>query len=275
MIMTAVKEKTLNLNLVDTHAHLDMPEFDSDREDMIKRAQESGVKNIITVGINTESNKRAIALAEKYPAVYAGIGIHPQEAENAIEKDIQSLVEMADHPRVVLIGEMGLDFFRENAPRAEQMRVLRWQLEAAKIIAKPVVIHSRQAQAEILPVLTAWRHSFSPPENRPPGVLHCFNLDIAGVQPYLEMGFYLSIGAYIGYPSSNKLRETVKSLPLDRLLIETDCPFLPPQKMREKRNEPSYAVITAGVLAETTGLTLPELAKQTTANAQRVFGLPA
>lgn len=263
----------MNINVIDTHAHLDMPEFDTDREEMIKRARESGLKYIITIGINPESNLRAIALSEKYPLVYAGLGIHPQDSQGVIEKDIEKLIEMAVHPKVVAIGELGLDFFRERSSRADQMRVLQWQLAAVKKIAKPIVIHCRQAQAEILPVLTTWRNQYSLPDGRPPGVLHCFNLDGPSAQPYLDMGYYLSIGAYIGYPSSAKLRETVKSLPLDRILIETDCPFLPPQKMRGQRNEPSYSVITAGILAELKGLTIEELGAQTTANALRLFNL--
>ena len=263
----------MNINVIDTHAHLDMPEFDIDREEMIKRAEQSGLKYIITIGINPESNHRAIALSEKYPFVYAGIGIHPQDSQGVVEKDIEKLIEMAAHPKVVAIGELGLDFFRERSSRVDQMRVLEWQLNAAKKIGKPIVIHCRQAQAEILPVLTAWRNEFSLPGGRPPGVLHCFNLDALSVKPYLDMGFYLSIGAYIGYPSSANLRETVKSLPLDRILIETDCPFLPPQKMRGKRNEPAYSVITAGILAELKGLTFEELSAQTTANACHMFNL--
>ncbi|HSW59014.1 MAG TPA: TatD family hydrolase [Dehalococcoidales bacterium] len=264
----------MSLNLVDTHAHLDMPEFDTDREEVIKRAVESDLKYIITIGINPESNNRAIALAEKYPRVLAGVGFHPQESKKIVEEDIQGLIQIATHPKVVLVGEMGLDFFHQHSPRQEQMQVLQWQLKAARTIGKPVVIHSRQAQAEILPILTEWRQSLNLAAGRPPGVLHCFNLDAAAVQPYLEMGFFLSIGAYSGYPSAAKLRETIKVLPSDRLLIETDCPYLPPQKMRGLRNEPAYSVFTASVLAEVKGLSLAEMARLTTANAQKVFNLP-
>jgi TatD DNase family protein len=263
----------LNINLVDTHAHLDMPEFDNDREAVIERARDSGLKYIITIGINPESNQRAIALAQRYPFVYAGLGIHPHDSKGVNEQDIERLIEMAAHPKVVAIGEMGLDFFREGSPRNDQMQVFQWQLNAVKKIAKPIVIHCRQAQTEILPVLKAWRNEFNLPEDRPPGVLHCFNLDARSAQPYLDMGFYLSVGAYIGYPSSAALRETIKSIPLECIMIETDCPFLPPQKMRGQRNEPVYSLITAGILAELKGLTVEELCNRTTANARRMFQL--
>ena len=261
----------MSLDIIDTHGHLDMPEFADDREEVIRRAQEAGVNTMITIGINPESNLRAIRLAEKYPNVYAGVGIHPQDSQGITPKEVDQLIEIAKHPRVVAIGELGLDFFREHSPRVDQLRVLGWQLEAAKIIGKPIVIHCRQAQDEFLPILKDWCAGFHLPEGKPRGVLHCFSGDEALARKYIDMGFYLSIGAYVGYPSSAKLRESIKNIETSRILIETDCPFLPPQKMRGKRNEPAYAAITAGILAEIKGLTIEEMGQITSDNARRVF----
>jgi TatD DNase family protein len=261
----------LTIEIIDTHAHLDMPEFDQDRDEVITRAGENGVNTIITIGINMESNRRAIKLSEQYSSVLAGIGIHPQDSKGVKYEDIQALSLLARHPRVVAIGETGLDFYRNYSPREDQLQALNWQLEVAKQTGLPVVIHCRQAQEAILPVLESWSNSFDLPEGKPKGVLHCFNVGRETAEKYLKMGFYLSLGAYIGYPSSAELRATITSLPLDRLVIETDCPFLPPQKQRGKRNEPSYTLSTLGVLAEIKQMSPEDIARQTTRNALRLF----
>jgi TatD DNase family protein len=265
----------LTLNVIDTHAHLDMPEFDQDREAVITRALDAGVTMINTIGVDVASSRKAIELAEKYPGVFATVGIHPQEAEKASKEDIAQLAELARHPRVVAVGEMGLDFYRENSSHESQLRVLQWELDLAKTVGLPVVIHSRQAQETILPILQNWAGSYSLPEGKPRGVLHSFNRDsdIEIARKYLEMGFFISVGAYIGYPSSAQLRETLKDIPLDRLVVETDCPYLPPQKLRGKRNEPSYVLFTLGVLAEVKNMTPEEMAVITTQNAKRLFNL--
>jgi TatD DNase family protein len=261
----------LVLEIIDTHSHLDMPEFDNDREDVIRNALDAGVKTIITVGINPESNLRAVKLAEEHSNIFACIGIHPQDAQGTTREDIQQLIQLARHPRVVGIGELGLDFFREHSPRVDQLQVLDWELEAAKITGKPIVIHCRQAQEAFLPILEKWCSGYPQPVDQPRGVLHCFSGDAALAQKYIDLGFYLSIGAYLGYPSSAQLRENVKIIDLNRILIETDCPFLPPQKKRGQRNEPAYAAVTAGILAEIKGLSIEEVGKITSDNASRVF----
>jgi TatD DNase family protein len=265
----------LTLNVIDTHAHLDMPEFDEDREAVIKRAMDSGVTTINTIGVDVASSLKAIELAEKYPGVFATVGIHPQEAEKATREDISQLAELARHPRVVAVGEMGLDFFRDSSSHESQLRVLEWELDMAKTAGLPIVIHCRQAQETILPVLQNWVGAYPLPVGKTRGVLHSFNrdCDIEIARKYLEMGFFISVGAYIGYPSSAQLRETLKDIPLDRLVIETDCPYLPPQKFRGKRNEPSYVLFTLGVLAEVKNMTPEEMAGITTKNAVRLFNL--
>ncbi len=264
----------MTLNIIDTHAHLDMTEFDADREEVIARSTAAGVNNIITVGINMESCPRAIDLAEKHPGVWAVIGIHPQDARGIRRDDIDVLAALARHPRVVGIGELGLDLHWDHATMEEQLAVLHWQLEMAQHMDLPIVIHCRDAQPDLLPILKRWSEGYPLPSDKPRGVLHNFRDDVLLAERYLEMGFSLSIGAYIGYPNSAKLREAVKSIPVNKILIETDCPFLPPQKLRGKRNEPAYSVKTVETLAEVKGISPEEMARQTTLNAIRVFNLP-
>jgi TatD DNase family protein len=258
------------MEIIDTHAHLDMPEFDTDREQVIIRAKSNGVSRIITIGIDLTSSFKAIGLAEKYPGVLAAIGIHPQDSRKVKKEDVYKLSELVKHPKVVAIGETGLDFHRNYSSREEQFSALQWQLEIAKNASLPVIIHCRQAHSEIIPILKEWA-SDSILKGRPVGVIHCFSGDVNIAEKYLEMGFYISLGAYIGYPSSSGLREVIKYLPLNKLLIETDCPFLPPQIYRGKRNEPSYTLITLGILAEIKQVSMEEAALKTTQNAKKLF----
>lgn len=265
----------MDLTVIDTHAHLDFPQFDADRETVVARALAAGVKIINTIGVDVGASQKAIELADRYPGIFASIGVHPQEAGKAKKEDIDKLQEMTRHPRVIAIGELGLDFYRDQAPREAQLQVLQWELEMAAKSGLPIIIHCRQAQEYMLPLIREWSASFKLPEGKPRGILHCFNDDLEIAESYLSMGFYISLGAYLGYPSSARLREIVKNLPPDRLVVETDSPFLPPQKFRGQRNEPAYVVMTLSVLAEIKGVTLEEMARQTTQNAVRVFNLPA
>jgi TatD DNase family protein len=260
------------MEIIDSHAHLDMPEFDVDREQVISRAVSSGISRIITIGIDLPSSIKAIELAEKYPAVLASVGIHPQESRKVRKEDINKLSDMAKHPKVVAIGETGLDFFRNYSPKEDQLIVLQWELEIAKNAKLPVIIHCRQAQSEMVPILKEWSdQSFL--NGRPEGVIHCFSGDADIAEKYMEMGFYISLGAYIGYPSSAGLREVIQNIPMNRLIIETDCPFLPPQLYRGKRNEPAYSLITLGILAELKQVSMEEAALATTANAKKLFNI--
>ncbi len=260
------------LRLVDSHAHLDMSVYDTDREDVLWRAGEARVSAIISVGIDLASSREAIILAAKYPSVFASVGIHPQESSNISIKDIEALSVLTRENRVVAIGEIGLDFYRIHAPAEQQIRVLEWQLEFADTRGLPVIIHSRQAEKEMLTVLKTWRSRRVHPE-KDAGVIHCFNGTLDTAKTYMDMGFYVSVGAYIGYPSSKTFREVVKEIPLDRILIETDSPFLPPQRIRGERNEPAYMVEVARVLAEIKGISIEEVALNTTSNATNLFKL--
>ncbi|MBI2831994.1 MAG: TatD family hydrolase [Chloroflexi bacterium] len=260
--------------IIDTHAHLDMSHFDSDRPEVIARALAAGVDNIICVGIDLDSSRKAIELAETYSRIFATAGIHPHEASKVTKSDMAILKEIAKHPRVVAIGETGLDFYRNIAPREAQSRVLGWQLELAAELDLPVVIHSRQAEYEMLAVLRDWTSRNRKNGERPPGVIHCFNGDNESARRYLDMGFFISIGAYIGYPASLRAHSAIRAIPPERLMVETDCPFLPPQSHRGKRNEPAYVVTTVELLAKIREVSPEMIAAQTTENARRLFRLP-
>lgn len=257
------------LNIIDTHAHLDMPEFDSDRETVIKRAVAAGVSYIITNGIDLESSRKAVHLSEKYPSVFATVGFHPQDAGKMRPGDVDELARLAEHPRVVAIGEIGLDYYREKAPRQIQQQVLNRQLALAVTMDLPVVIHARQAEPDIIGILENWvlTRKIDPGKI---GVIHCFNGNHTIAQKYLEMGFHLGLDAYIGYPSS-RMSDVIRSIPADRLLIETDCPFLPPQNYRGQRNEPSYLPLTLATLAEIRSEPPKKTARQTSENARFLF----
>ena len=253
--------------MIDTHAHLDFPDFDKDRDEAVARARDAGVVNIITVGTGLESCRKAIELSERFAGVYAAVGIHPHDAAKVGEADILRLREMARQPRVVAIGETGLDFYRNYSPKPAQIQVFKWQLALAEDLGLPVIIHCREADSDMMNLLRSKRPYYR-------GVIHCFRGDADTARVYLEMGFYLSLGAYIGYPSSRNSHDVIRMIPPERLLVETDCPFLPPQGHRGERNEPSYLPVTVKTLAEIRRETFEDVAKATTQNAQQLFRLP-
>ena len=261
----------MKLPIVDTHAHLDMDPFDEDRTEVIARALDSGVSTIITVGINLESSKKAVELAEKHPEVFATVGFHPHEANRVKAEDIANLAKIAAHPRVIAIGEVGLDFYRNFSPREAQLRVLKWQLELAVKLDLPVIIHCRQAEEDILPLLYDWASCHKEQNGQSRGVIHCFSGDIDTAQQYLDMGFFIALGAYITYPSSRHMLNVISSIPQDRLVVETDSPFLPPQSHRGQRNEPAYLPFTVALLAEIRQVSSETVARETTQNARRLF----
>lgn len=264
----------MKADIIDTHAHLDMKSFDEDRDQTIARSQAAGVVQIVNIGIDLESSRQSIELAKAYPHIYATVGFHPHDAGKMKQSDTELMTEMARHPKVVGLGEMGLDFYRNISPREVQVQALQWQLELALKLSLPVVIHSREAAAETISMLTDWIQDRSKTSSGPPGVVHCFSGDVTTAEKYLSLGFYIAIGAYIGYPASRELREIVKHIPEDRLVVETDCPFLPPQAYRSRRNEPSYLPLTIKTIAVATGRPPDEVAAATTRNALRLFQLP-
>jgi TatD DNase family protein len=255
--------------LVDTHAHLDMPRFDADRGEVITRARQAGVEIIVTIGIDIPSSRKAVELAQRGAGIFATVGIHPESAGTTTGQDIDTVGNLAVQPKVVAIGEIGLDFYHEYASAEKQIEVFRRQLELASRLKLPVVIHSRKAEKELIPVLEDWLGSY-PAEK--PGIIHCFNEALETARAYLKMGFYISLGGYIGYPSAKVVRDVVRELPLEKLVLETDSPFLPPQSHRGQRNEPAYVVETAKELAGIKGLSLEEASRVTSCNARTVFG---
>jgi len=257
-------------SLIDSHAHLDLPEFAPDFDAVLKRASDAGVGAIITIGIDIPSSTKAIELAATHDNIYATIGIHPCDAATATDEALAEFETLARQPKVIAIGEMGLDFYHKPFSEEAQLKALRFQLDLAARTNLPVVIHSRQADAAIVPILIDWARS-NP--HHPKGVIHCFNGTIEAANQYLIAGFHISLGGYVTYPSSRKSYDVFRHIPLDRLLLETDCPFLPPQQHRGQRNEPSYLVQTAEALAEIRGILSEELARATAENTRRLFGL--
>ena len=255
------------ISIIDTHAHLEGEEFTGDFEAMLARAVEAGVSRIITAGTNVESSEKAVALTQKYPQIFAAVGIHPQEIHNAQKSDIDKIAELAKNPKVVALGEMGLDFHRSAVNREEQILGLKQQMELANELRLPVLIHNRQSTKEMIEILGDWVQK-SPLKS--PGVIHCFQENAENARVFLEMGFYLAFGGYIGYPKS-LMAEVIKIVPENRLLAETDAPYLPPQKFRGQRNEPAYIVYTVERMAEVLGKTKEEIGNFTTENACRLF----
>lgn len=250
--------------LIDTHAHLEMEAFDRDREEVLKRAAEAGLTAIITVGTTLADCEKAVALAGQYPLLYAAIGVHPHEVKGIDAGTYDALRLLARRDKVVALGEIGLDFFYNHSPREVQLRRFAEQLALAEELDMPVIIHDREAHAETLDILRPWK-------GRLRGVFHCFSGDRTMARECLDMGFHLSVAGPVTYPKADRLREVVREIPIERLLIETDAPYLAPQPRRGKRNEPSYVAETAGCLAEVRGVPVDELKGLTAANARRLF----
>ena len=266
----------MDSELTDTHAHLDFPRFKNDRERVIERAGAAGVKAIINVGASLASSQAAVALAEAYPQIYAAVGVHPHDAKTVTGETLEELRALALHPKVVAIGEIGLDFFRDLSPRDKQRQAFKQQLALAGEIRKPVIIHDRDAHSQIMAILRRWvegGHQPSAISHKPTGVLHCFSGDLAMAQEAIELGFYISIAGPLTFKKARRLRELVRQLPLEKLLVETDCPYLTPHPHRGKRNEPAYVKFVAQEVARVKGLSLEEVARITSSNAQALFAL--
>jgi TatD DNase family protein len=263
------------LTLVDTHAHLDFRQFDPDRQAVIERARAAGVAAIVNVGTDLDSSRRAVQLAGEYDMIHAAVGMHPHDAKKLDGSALAELRELARQPKVVAVGEIGLDFYRDRSPRDTQRRAFRAQLAWAAKLGKPVVIHDRDAHDEIMEILADWATGLadSPLANRV-GVLHTFSGNLSMAERAMAMGFYISISGPVTYKNARQLPQIVRALPLDRLLVETDCPFLTPHPYRGKRNEPAYVRLVAEQIATLKGIPFDDLTKTTTANARRLFDLP-
>jgi TatD DNase family protein len=255
-------------DLFDTHAHLHFPEFDADREAMLERARVSGVRRMLTIGTDVETSQASIALAAREADVWATVGIHPHDAAEADAAALAEIERLASEPRVVAVGEIGLDYFRDLSPREDQHRAFRALIGIARRAGKPVVIHCRDAHEDTLAILAEERVA----DVR--GIMHCFSGDVAIARRCLDLGLLISLAGPVTYPNARSLPEVARFVPGDRLVVETDCPFLPPQGYRGKRNEPAYLSITATRVAELRGETIDGLAARTTANARALLGIP-
>lgn len=249
---------------IDTHAHLEMDAFDADREEVLARAAAAGLTAIVTVGTTLPDCEKAVALARSHGQVFASVGIHPHEARDAGAAAYEALRRLAAEPKVVALGEIGLDFFYDHSPREQQLKSFAEQLDLAAELDLPVIIHDRDAHGETLGLLRERR-------GRLRGVLHCFSGDAAMAQECVELGYYISVAGPVTYPKADQLRSAAREVPLERLLVETDCPYLAPQSRRGKRNEPAYVIETARRLAELRGVPLPEMERITADNARRLF----
>ncbi len=254
--------------LVDSHAHVDDERFDADRDAVLERATVAGIELIINIGADMASSARSIALAEKYSQIYAAVGMHPHDAKDMQEQDYNQLLRWASHPKVVAIGEIGLGYHYDLSPRPVQQEVFLRQLDIARQTGKPFIIHEREAHADTFEIVRTAAKGLE-------GVFHCFSGSVETAREYLKLGFYISVAGPVTFPKSAKTKEVAKDVPLDRLLVETDSPYLTPQAFRGRRNEPAHVRLVAEEIAALRNLSLTELALATTQNARRLFRIPA
>lgn len=253
--------------LIDTHAHLNDTQYNQDRDQVVKRALASGVRAIISVGYDMEAVRAAVALAQCYADVYAAVGIHPHHAREMVEDNWAELEGLIRQPKVVAIGEIGLDFYRNLSPQLQQEEIFRRQLAIVRSSGLPVIIHDRDAHQATLRILQ--NEGLLPAG----GVFHCFSGDRALARQCLDLGFYLSFAGPVTFKNASQAIEVARWAPLDRLLVETDCPYLAPEPYRGKRNEPAFVANVASRIAQLRGLPLEAVAEATTTNAKKLFGL--
>ncbi|SFL84406.1 TatD family hydrolase [Pelosinus propionicus] len=252
--------------LFDSHAHIDDEKFDLDREEVIQRAIDNGVTRMINVGASMSSSARSIALAEKYESIYATVGIHPHDAKDALDTDYEQLARWTSLEKVVAIGEIGLDYYYDYSPREVQRSVFIRQLDIARQTKLPFIIHDRDAHGDVLEILKKEAKGLK-------GVLHCFSGSLEMANEVIKMGLYVSIAGPVTFKNAAKLPEIVTKVPLEYLLVETDSPYLTPQPFRGKRNEPAYVKLVAEQVANLRGIEIEILAKATSENAKKLFGI--
>lgn len=257
--------------LVDTHCHLDFQRFDEDRAEVLARAAEVGVVRIVNPGVDVQSSRAALSLAEQYEMVYAAVGVHPNSAAAWSDDALRALRALAGHPKVAAIGEIGLDYYRDHATPADQRRALRAQLDLAAELELPVIIHCRDAHDDAYRLIEAWQSETGQRANAT-GVFHSFGGDTDHAARAVELGFLVGITGPVTFPKAEELRRIAVQAPLDRLLVETDAPFLAPQQQRGKRNEPAFVRWVVERIAVEREMETNDLALATTRNAEQLFG---
>jgi TatD DNase family protein len=258
------------MDLIDSHAHIDFPQFDEDRDAMLERARAAGVNTILAIGVGPGPEKldAAIPYAEAHSWIYTTVGIHPHEAKEVTPAHLDTLARLAKHPKVIAFGEIGLDYFYDHSPRDVQKRVFCDQMQLAHAAQLPIIIHCRDAWSDCLDLLEShWKPTGLG------GILHCFTSTVEDARRGLELGFMVSFTGNLTYPKAQNIRDVAKALPLENILIETDSPYLAPQPVRGKRNEPAYVAEVAKALANVRNLGTEETAAATTANFRRFFKL--
>lgn len=253
--------------LTDSHAHLDDEEFLADLEDVVERARQAGIRYIVNCGIDVRSCRRGIEMAERFKEIYVAVGIHPHNASTVTDDVLQVLAELSENSKVVAIGEIGLDYYRNLSPRSKQVEAFRAQIRLARRLGLPVVIHDRDAHGDTLKILKEER------ARDVGGVMHCFSGSWEMARECMQMGFYISFAGPVTFGQSRRLREIARQVPRDRLLLETDCPYLSPEPYRGKRNEPARVRLVAQEIARLKQMALEEIEEVTTTNAIRLFGL--
>ncbi|MGC1402101.1 MAG: TatD family hydrolase [Thermodesulfobacteriota bacterium] len=250
---------------IDSHAHLEMDAFDPDRPQVIERAFNQGIKRIITIGTDLDSSRKALALAKAYPDIWATVGVHPHDAASFNPEILPQLIKLAGEPKVVALGEIGLDFYRNLSPQKVQKETFRRLIQLAREAALPIIIHDREAHKEVLTILREEK------AEEIGGVFHCFSGDWEMAKQCLDLNFFLSITGAVTYKKGSVLEKVVRQAPIESLLIETDAPYLAPHPFRGKRNEPSYLVHTAEHVARLRGISLDELSQANLNNTRRAF----
>ncbi|MCG9130418.1 TatD family hydrolase [Candidatus Poribacteria bacterium] len=250
---------------IDSHAHIQLSQFNRDRDAVLKRAHEATVTNILVIGFDMETSLGAVELAEEHTHIYATVGMHPHDAKDLTPDVIETFRELAAHPKVIALGEMGLDYYRNLSPRPVQKTAFEQQLDLAEELQMPIIIHNRDAYTDILPILEARQGKIQ-------GVLHCFTGDVALMHRSLAIGFHIGIGGIVTYPNAKDIQVVAQEVPEDRLLIETDCPWLTPQFRRGKRNEPAYVRAVAEKIAELRNTSIETIGEITTQNFNLLMG---
>ena len=254
-----------NIYFIDSHAHLDAEQFDKDRDDLICSLEDNRIEKVVTIGDNLENSRKAVKIAEKFPAVFSTIGVHPHYAKDFSDEIFFEFDELIKHPKVVAVGEIGLDYHYEFSKKEIQKKVFKRFIEYAVKSDKPVVIHNRDSDDDLLSILKeSGINQFS-------GIIHCFQSDMDMVKKLLDYGFYISFSGLITFKNAENLRKIVAYVPLNRLLIETDSPYLAPEPKRGKRNEPAFVKYVAQKIAEIKNITLAEVAEQTIKNTRTVY----